>query len=102
MEELPNLIRYSPQRSLANLVEIILVNARVIEPAKLLEQLLIVRVRRGQGGGGREVRRGVLGEDLLEQANEIQETLGRSYAVPDEIDEADLQAGAYPRLLLVA
>ena len=34
-------------------------------------------------------------EDLLEQANEIQETLGRSYAVPDEIDEADLQAGEY-------
>ena len=34
-------------------------------------------------------------EDLLEQANEIQETLGRSYAVPDEIDEADLQAGGY-------
>ena len=35
-------------------------------------------------------------EDLLEQANEIQETLGRSYAVPDELDEADLQAGACP------
>lgn len=32
-------------------------------------------------------------EDLVEQANEIQETLGRSYAVPDEIDEADLEAG---------
>lgn len=32
-------------------------------------------------------------EDLLEQANEIQETLGRSYSVPDEIDEADLEAG---------
>lgn len=32
-------------------------------------------------------------EDLLEQANEIQDALGRSYAVPDEIDEADLQAG---------
>ena len=32
-------------------------------------------------------------EDLLEQANEIQESLGRSYAVPDELDEADLQAG---------
>jgi charged multivesicular body protein 5 len=32
-------------------------------------------------------------EDLLEQANEIQETLSRSYAVPDEIDEADLEAG---------
>ena len=34
-------------------------------------------------------------EDLLEQANEIQESLGRSYAVPDEIDEADLEAGMY-------
>jgi len=34
-------------------------------------------------------------EDLLEQANEIQEALGRSYNVPDEIDEADLQAGMY-------
>ncbi|EMD40927.1 hypothetical protein CERSUDRAFT_80580 [Gelatoporia subvermispora B] len=31
-------------------------------------------------------------EDLLEQANEIQESLARSYAVPDELDEADLQA----------
>ena len=31
-------------------------------------------------------------EDLLEQANEIQESLGRAYAVPDEIDEEDLQA----------
>ncbi|KAH9971342.1 vacuolar protein sorting-associated protein 60 [Lactifluus volemus] len=32
-------------------------------------------------------------EELLDQANEVQETLGRSYAVPDEIDEADLEAG---------
>ena len=32
-------------------------------------------------------------EDLLEQANEIQESLARSYAVPDELDEADLEAG---------
>ena len=32
-------------------------------------------------------------EDLLEQANEIQDALARSYAVPDEIDEADLEAG---------
>jgi charged multivesicular body protein 5 len=32
-------------------------------------------------------------EDLLEQANEIQDALGRSYEVPDEIDEADLEAG---------
>ncbi|TDL29217.1 vacuolar protein sorting-associated protein 60 [Rickenella mellea] len=31
-------------------------------------------------------------EDLLEQSNEIQESLGRSYAVPDELDEADLEA----------
>jgi len=34
-------------------------------------------------------------EELLEQANEVQESLSRSYAVPDEIDEADLEAGAY-------
>lgn len=32
-------------------------------------------------------------EDMIEQANEIQESLGRSYGVPDEVDEADLQAG---------
>ncbi|MBW0471389.1 hypothetical protein O181_011104 [Austropuccinia psidii MF-1] len=31
-------------------------------------------------------------EDLIEQANEVQETLGRSYGVPDEIDEDELQA----------
>ncbi|KZO91362.1 hypothetical protein CALVIDRAFT_547287 [Calocera viscosa TUFC12733] len=29
--------------------------------------------------------------DLLEQANEIQETMGRSYGVPDELDGADLE-----------
>ncbi len=34
-------------------------------------------------------------EDMLEQANEIQESLARSYAVPDEIDEADLEAGKF-------
>jgi charged multivesicular body protein 5 len=34
-------------------------------------------------------------EELLEQANEVQESLSQSYAVPDEIDEADLEAGAY-------
>jgi charged multivesicular body protein 5 len=32
-------------------------------------------------------------EDLIEQANEIQETMGRTYGVPDEVDEADLEAG---------
>ncbi|KAJ9102553.1 hypothetical protein QFC21_002954 [Naganishia friedmannii] len=31
-------------------------------------------------------------EDLIEQANEIQETMGRTYGVPDEVDEADLEA----------
>ncbi|KAF8489460.1 vacuolar protein sorting-associated protein 60 [Russula emetica] len=31
-------------------------------------------------------------EELLEQANEVQESLSQSYAVPDEIDEADLEA----------
>lgn len=31
-------------------------------------------------------------EVLVEQANEIQESLARSYAVPDELDEADLEA----------
>ncbi|ETS64401.1 hypothetical protein PaG_01254 [Moesziomyces aphidis] len=31
-------------------------------------------------------------EDLIEAANEVQETLGRSYGVPDEVDEEDLQA----------
>lgn len=32
-------------------------------------------------------------EDLLEQANEVQETLGRSYAIGDDVDEEDLEAG---------
>ncbi|KAJ3322221.1 hypothetical protein HDV06_003281 [Boothiomyces sp. JEL0866] len=31
-------------------------------------------------------------EDLLEQANEVQEALGRTYGVPDDIDEAELDA----------
>lgn len=31
-------------------------------------------------------------EDMIEQANEVQETLGRTYGVPDEIDEEELQA----------
>ncbi|KAJ3741511.1 Snf7 family [Lentinula detonsa] len=31
-------------------------------------------------------------EEMLERANEIQESLGRSYAVPDELDEDDLEA----------
>lgn len=32
-------------------------------------------------------------EDLMEQANEIQESMNRNYAVPDDLDEADLEAG---------
>eukprot|EP00128_Syssomonas_multiformis_P012808 Colp12_sorted_trinity150504_noHs@20743 len=31
-------------------------------------------------------------EDMLEQASEIQEALSRTYGVPDDIDEADLEA----------
>ncbi|KIK67818.1 hypothetical protein GYMLUDRAFT_81344 [Collybiopsis luxurians FD-317 M1] len=37
-------------------------------------------------------------EEMLERANEIQESLGRSYAVPDELDEADLEAGQLSNL----
>lgn len=36
-------------------------------------------------------------EDLMEQANEVQETLGRSYNLPDDIDEDDLEAGKLNR-----
>ena len=32
-------------------------------------------------------------QDMLEQANEVQEMLGRSYGLPEDIDEADLDAG---------
>jgi charged multivesicular body protein 5 len=32
-------------------------------------------------------------EDLMEQANEVQETLGRSYNLPDDVDVDDLEAG---------
>jgi charged multivesicular body protein 5 len=32
-------------------------------------------------------------QELLEQANEIQESLSRSYAVPEDISEDDLEAG---------
>ena len=30
---------------------------------------------------------------MLEQANEVQEVLGRSYGLPEDVDEADLEAG---------
>jgi hypothetical protein len=40
-------------------------------------------------------------EDMLDQANEIQESLARSYAVPDEIDEQDLEAGTLAGFLTV-
>jgi charged multivesicular body protein 5 len=30
---------------------------------------------------------------MMEEANEIQETLGRSYGMPEDIDEDDLEAG---------
>ncbi|KAI9251770.1 Snf7-domain-containing protein [Phascolomyces articulosus] len=31
-------------------------------------------------------------EDLIDQANEVQESLGRSYNLPDDVDEEDLEA----------
>lgn len=31
--------------------------------------------------------------DMMEQANEIQESLSRTYGMPDDLDEADLDAG---------
>jgi charged multivesicular body protein 5 len=34
-------------------------------------------------------------QDLLESANEVQEIMARSYDVPAEVDEADLEAGNY-------
>lgn len=32
-------------------------------------------------------------EDMLEQTNEIMETMGRPYGLPDDVDEDDLEAG---------
>jgi len=34
-------------------------------------------------------------EDLMEAANEVQESMSRTYGVPEELDEADLQAGKF-------
>lgn len=31
--------------------------------------------------------------DLLDVSNEIQETLGRSYNIPDDVDEEELMGG---------
>lgn len=33
--------------------------------------------------------------DLMDVSNEIQESLGRSYNVPDDIDEEELMGGNY-------
>ena len=32
-------------------------------------------------------------EDMLELANEVQDTLGRAYGLPEDVDEDDLEAG---------
>ena len=37
--------------------------------------------------------------DMLEIANEVQDTLGRSYGMPEDIDEADLEAGLLYHIL---
>ncbi len=34
-------------------------------------------------------------QDMLELAGEVQETLGRAYGLPDDIDEDDLEAGRW-------
>ena len=34
-------------------------------------------------------------EDMLELADEVQETLGRAYGLPDDVDEDDLEAGGW-------
>lgn len=39
-------------------------------------------------------------EDMMEQANDIQEALGRSYGTPEDIDEADLEAGRLLRTIV--
>jgi hypothetical protein len=41
--------------------------------------------------------------DLMDVSNEIQETLGRSYNVPDDIDEEELMGGMpqFPILLFL-
>ena len=39
--------------------------------------------------------------DLMDVSNEIQETLGRSYNVPDDIDEEELMGGKALRLQVI-
>ena len=34
-------------------------------------------------------------EDLLEKAADVQDALSRTYGLPDDIDEADLEAGTH-------
>jgi charged multivesicular body protein 5 len=36
-------------------------------------------------------------EDLMDQHNEIQEIMGRSYGIQEDIDEADLDAEVWKR-----
>ena len=36
---------------------------------------------------------------MLELAGEVQDTLGRAYGLPDDIDEDDLEAGPYSSLV---
>jgi len=40
-------------------------------------------------------------EDLMETASEIQETLGRSYGLPEDVDEDELEAGKNKRTHLL-
>lgn len=36
-------------------------------------------------------------EDMMEQANEVQEVMGRSYGIGADVDEAELEAGKLVR-----
>lgn len=40
-------------------------------------------------------------QDMLDDANEIQDLLGRSFATPDEVDEGDLENGTNQSVMCV-
>ena len=40
-------------------------------------------------------------QDMMDDSNQVQELLSRSYATPDYLDEADLEAGKMEHLLFM-
>ncbi len=73
-EQLANLVGHVPEGSLAEIVQMVLVDARAIQAAQFLEEGLVVGVR-CEGRRCGEVRRRVLGEDLLQQPSVLQSNL---------------------------